>query len=119
MPTKTQPKHTPGPLHIIHEPTLSTVHIRIENIDAAPIASLFYSSGGSRPQLGRELVEANAARIVACWNACVGINPEAVPELLAACKTALSALQCNPKFRENETTINALGTALAKAEGQP
>lgn len=29
---------------------------------------------------------ANADRIVSCVNACEGINPEAVPELLAACK---------------------------------
>jgi len=30
-----------------------------------------------------EYAEANAARIVACVNACAGINPEAVPEMLA------------------------------------
>jgi hypothetical protein len=30
--------------------------------------------------------EANARRIVACVNACEGINPEAVPDLLAACE---------------------------------
>lgn len=38
-----------------------------------------------------EECQANASRIVACVNACAGINPEAVPELLAILKT-LSAL---------------------------
>lgn len=42
---------------------------------------------------------------------------EALPELLAAAKSALSALECNPKFRENEPTINALCAAIARAEG--
>jgi hypothetical protein len=31
----------------------------------------------------------NAARIVACVNACAGINPEAVPDMLAALQDAL------------------------------
>jgi len=31
-----------------------------------------------------EETDANAARIVACVNACAGINPEAVPELVNA-----------------------------------
>lgn len=34
----------------------------------------------------REENRANAARIVACVNACEGINPKAVPKMLATCK---------------------------------
>lgn len=30
--------------------------------------------------------KANARRLVACWNACAGINPAAVPDLLDALK---------------------------------
>jgi hypothetical protein len=37
----------------------------------------------------RELRGADSARAVACVNACKGINPEAVPELLAACEAML------------------------------
>lgn len=33
-----------------------------------------------------ETERANAARIVACVNGCAGINPDAVQDLLAACK---------------------------------
>jgi len=36
---------------------------------------------------------ANAARIVACVNGCEGVNPAAVPDLLAACRAALTAAQ--------------------------
>ena len=38
------------------------------------------------------VVDANMNRLVACVNACAGINPEAVPDLLAACKEAVQAL---------------------------
>ena len=40
----------------------------------------------------RVIGEANARRIVACVNACAGINPEAVRDLLAACRTAADML---------------------------
>lgn len=32
----------------------------------------------------------NAARLVACWNACEGIDPEAVPVLIAALENLLA-----------------------------
>jgi len=41
----------------------------------------------------------------------------AAPDLLAACERALSALACNPKFRENEPTIAFARAAIAKAKG--
>ena len=41
---------------------------------------------------------ADAARIVACVNACAGINPEAVPGLLVAARGALAALSQNATF---------------------
>lgn len=43
-------------------------------------------TGCDRARMGRDVVDedlANAARIVACVNACDGINPGAVPDLLA------------------------------------
>lgn len=43
------------------------------------------------------VTEANAERIIACVNACKGINPEAVPDLLEACE----ALPLD-KFRDGE-----------------
>lgn len=102
-------KHTPGPWHITHEPTLNTFHVRIEDIDAAPIASLFYSSGGSRPQLSRELIDANA-RLIA-----------AAPHMLAACRAMLADLReardTGACGRSRDSQIVDLAAAIARAEG--
>lgn len=51
--------------------------------------------------------EANAKRIVACVNACAGINPEAVPDLLEACKKAYAG-----------TDYEAAQKAIARVEGK-
>ena len=102
----TPTKHTPGPWHIIHEPTLSTYHIRVEDLDAAPVASLFYSSGGSRPQLSRELIDANA-RLIA-----------AAPDLLAACEAIMPHLDSDLNAHEPWVKeISAMAAAIAKAKG--
>ena len=39
------------------------------------------------------------------------------PDLLSACEAALDALECSPKFVENEHTIKLLRAAIAKAKG--
>ncbi len=76
---------------------------------------------------------ANAARIVACVNACKGINPEAVPDLLNACREALEIrslayqVDANPKLdiltrreieRKVDGIIERIEAAIAKAEGK-
>lgn len=43
----------------------------------------------------KQVQEANAVRIAACVNACDDINPEAVPELLAACEDAFNTFACD------------------------
>ena len=50
-------------------------------------------------------------RIVACVNGCAGINPEAVPELLSALKSAASF---GPSM--DDQTITKVMVAIAKAE---
>ena len=37
-------------------------------------------------------------------------------DLLAACKMGLSALECNPRYRENAPTISVMEAAVARAE---
>ena len=51
-------------------------------------------------------------RARACVNACAGINPEAVPDLLAAAKLAFKNM-----FGNTEAWV-ALRDAIAKAEGR-
>lgn len=74
-------------------------------------------------------------RARACVNACAGINPEAVPDLLAAAKHALPYLERGVKFfkfqrsgrsdrefwpnrEEAESNVAELFAAIAKAECQ-
>jgi len=70
-----QAKHTPGPW-AIYTPILGGLEIR------APHVLIARFDGGETvpPEEGA----ANARRAVACVNACAGINPEAVPAMLAA-----------------------------------
>ena len=81
------------------------------------------------------LPEAVAKRLIDCWNACKGINPEGVPELLEAAKAALELLKIYESRIEGEwgdgrsleeierdgdlpaESLN-LRTAIAKAEGR-
>jgi len=39
-----------------------------------------------------EEATALATRLVSCYNACAGLNPEAVPELVAACEAQHEAI---------------------------
>jgi hypothetical protein len=68
----------------------------------------------------RETANANAARIVACVNACEGLNPEAVRELLEALHTisnkASAGLLCHADAPYCCATIGDIArAALAKA----
>lgn len=79
---------------------------------------------GDGPNEGFDTAEANAARIVACVNACEGINPEAVKELLEALKIAISEAQvcpcCGRENAQNGCTSNDCPAvqAIAKAESR-
>jgi len=67
---------------------------------------------------------ANAERLAACWNACEGINPEAVKDLLEACRALV--LEWNSCFEGQDTgydgtplhdCVMLASAAIAKAEG--
>lgn len=61
---------------------------------------------------------ANAARIVACVNACKGINPEAVPDLLAALQAVLDVPEARKALEQwGDRELIAARAAIAKAEG--
>lgn len=68
---------------------------------------------------------ANCNRLAACWNACEGINPEAMPEMLRECKVALEYLlsqgQANVHLAASAGYRNfkhRLEAVIAKAEGR-
>lgn len=96
-------KHTPGKWTIGYSCESGAPQIDAKDGDnageeeTAPIAELWGERG-----------EANAARIVACVNACEGINPEAVPELFDVVR----------KLALGNADIGHAQRALAKAEGK-
>ena len=66
-------------------------------------------------------------RARACVNACAGINPEAVPDLLAAAKAVKDAIEKTGEFgafnppgysNEDAEVYDYLIAAIAKAEGR-
>jgi len=66
--------------------------------------------------------QANADRIVACVNGCEGINPEAVPELVAACMSFVRGLDAaverrDPAAERLSYHHGRIGAAIAKARG--
>ena len=98
-------KHTPGKWILTPNNT--------ESGDISPFHYIDAPGGQVLAVKAASLSEANAARIVACVNACEGINPEAVPEMLEALRW----------IRDNCTGLPAVARALAaraitKAEGK-
>ncbi len=90
------------------------------------IANLFHADDkddeGQELTFPHEVREANAARIVACVNACAGINPEAVPDLLAAAEGWV--ISADAAYKDGSATTfrsawaqnnKALRAAIAKA----
>ena len=70
--------------------------------------------------IATDVIEGEATRIIACVNACAGINPEAVPDMVEALKTARTALSENP-FQGVPNTVSmdeavaTIDAALKKA----
>jgi len=104
-------KHTPEPWQALDEILIGPGH------DPVFIAS--FNTDPYWQPYGADGVE-NAARVAACVNACAGINPEAVPDLL-------DALCCVVRWhREHDSGAGELFgrdyvttsiLAIAKAEG--
>jgi hypothetical protein len=72
--------------------------------------------------LEQALEPAHQHRLVACWNACEGINPEAVPELLKAARAVVAADDAegrpNIEYALDQLihAVDKIRAALAKAE---
>ena len=103
-------KHTPGPL-------FANVH----HGEGVVIIGPGRGQHVGVVQLGPDRIhaEADADRLVACWNACEGINPEAVSDMLAALETAESYLsrlpQCADRGHDIPADLAAARAAIAKA----
>ena len=109
--------HTPGPWFLHGKPGYEALEIFGTN---RPIAKSLYHLGSEDNE-----ADANARRIVACVNACEGINPEAVPELLAVCKLLVAARAASEGYLDERALVNLnqatemAEAAIAKAKGEP
>lgn len=99
-------EHTPEPWEArLHEDPQWMVRVK-----GSPLGAVCLTSQGND--------EANARHIVACVNACEGINPEAVPELLAASKAVWKwhNQQSERGPMDLDDALRTLVAAIAKAE---
>ena len=105
-------KHTAGPWSVSSTPISAD----------QPFVSIYGGDGAgiSYMTLRPSEVEANAARIVACVNACEGIpNPSAISEVVETAKDALRSLLKLADPRDEAWDRAArLVAALAKLEGR-
>lgn len=69
---------------------------------------------------GYTIAKQRAERAAACWNACEGINPDAVPDLLAACKAMLNTPAMNADEMDpiEIEAVELARAAIRKAEGR-
>jgi hypothetical protein len=108
-------KHTPEPWAAFL--TDSRIWCLMDS-DGQPIA---YASGGMNPLRGLGQDGENMRKAATCVNACKGINPEAVPEMLESLKEMLRHYE---RVREAEgypegdsLSMKNARAAIAKAEG--
>jgi hypothetical protein len=101
-------KHTPEPWRA--SDTTQDVSAQVEGHDCRIVHAYHL-------QRFKHSAKANAQRIVDCVNACQGLNPAAVPELLSAAKDALESLKCLPDADKawRITCIGQLEKAIALA----
>ena len=88
-------KHTPGPLEAhLHTDGYGFALYNQRATEIAAHTNVVVPLLNERErEYHKDEIAANAHRLVACWNACEGLNPEAVPGLLAACKGLLAHVQ--------------------------
>ncbi len=109
--TKTKRPHTDWQITVEHYPAAGRCEL-VHGPDKNVIAEVF----GDDSDEDCWPMTANAARLAACWNACIGIrNPAAVPALFAAV-WQWNAADDPISTRTGEEAISA---ALLMAEKEP
>jgi len=117
-------KHTPEPWTVLFaadrddgDDIADTQIISTVGCPYSHIATVHYGNEGS-DHPGYVEHGANATRIVACINACAGINPEALPDLLAACELLVYRVECQADGDQiGPEDIAEARAAIAKATG--
>ena len=113
--------HTPGPWKIFdgygadcHRPSIVD---SIPDRDGKCVANCIAFVSSTNNQM-----DANAAQIVACVNACEGINPRTVPDMLAALKQCLAVIEFwerDDQQRDPASLAKRVGKLIAEATQCP
>ena len=109
-PSPSAASHTPGPLVLGSGDLEHPYYLHVDDAPAGFKLVACVCSPNAKP---------NADRLAACWNACEGINPAAVPDLLAAlhsAKESLKQLVTIGRIPANNAGLRDVRAALAKAE---
>ena len=115
-------KHTPGRLHLS---TLENMgpdgepYWYLECEEEARVGMEFPNATTIVDAEGGILTEADARRLMECWNACVGVSPYAMPDLVAAMQKISEESVTVGKAGGviiNHNTMEKASAALAKAE---
>ena len=105
-------EHTPEPWHACSAHDGKCPCNGVLAIDGTSIASFFATDdrsvyGVTEQCAGFEEGHANRHRAVSCVNACAGINPEAVPDLLAVCKAITEGDGSDPEMGHTDEWTEA------------
>ena len=121
-------QHTPGPLYvgeINHRKQRADIDTatKDERVGYSTWRGLARTYGCEDfPSIGSEIMEANARRIVACWNACLSISTEALeqgvlPEMMKALKACNEAMPYMSEYGIPIALPEQVKAVIAKAEG--
>ena len=105
-------EHTPGQLKVGHRGYIYASKSG-KGIDEPVVAEPRHSISISASER-----KANASHLVACWNACEGINPEAVLRLLEAARWIQESIDMEGRaVHYDKIGRSNLRTAIARMEG--
>lgn len=111
-------KHTPGPLSLLYTQTTYRIAGGGDDMGGRHEVAVVYHDADPRERESNPNASHDAARLVACWNGCLDVNPEAVPDLIAFTEDVRTWL-ISPDLRRD--TIQGFwekaNAALAKAKG--
>ena len=99
--------HSPTPWHAVHANTPRRYRVNINPHEGTTLFSL------SGPYHAGARILADATRIVACVNACEGLNPDKLPEAVASLRAYLKA---SPKGAYDSGRLDAAFAALTEGE---
>lgn len=113
-----KPQHTPEPWYVFGSDAIYSGKAGEWFGNHRRVADCEWTPHDKRPAPPDAEDKANASRIVACVNACAGINPEAVPVMLKALRDLLFFCEEHNPTETMREVWEAARQAIAEATGE-